>query len=268
MPKISPLAVVDPQAELADDVEVGPFCVIGPNVVVGAGTRLHNHVTLTGHTTIGRGNEIHANAVLGGGPQDRKYRGEPTRLEVGDGNIIREAVTMHTGTVLGGGLTRIGSHGLFMVNVHLGHDVHVGDHVIMANNTMIAGHVLVGNYVNIMGAVGIHHFVTIGEVAFIAGMSRIHHDVPPFVKVDGADLVRGVNDVGLKRAGYTDDDVEALDDACRRLFFREKPMTRTMAEFNMQNGLNPQVRRMIEFLQQRDMGRHGRYQESMRTKHG
>lgn len=264
--KISPLAVVDPQAQLASDVEVGPFCVIGPDVRIGPGCRLMNNVTIIGHTTIGKNNVFFPNAVIGAAPQDRKYKGAPTRLEIGDNNTIREAVTLHIGTEKGGGVTRVGNNNLLMVNVHLGHDVQLGSNGTLANNVMIAGHVVIGDYVNMAGGVGIHHFVTIGDFAFLGGYARIHHDVPPFLKIDGADVVRGLNKVGLARAGYTQADIEALDDACRRLFYREKPFAVALAEFDTLNGINPQVKRMIEFLRRRDAGRHGRYLESLRAK--
>jgi UDP-N-acetylglucosamine acyltransferase len=264
MAKISPLAVVDPKASLAEDVEVGPFCTIGPDVVIGPGTRLLSHVAIMGRVTLGRDNILYPNVVLGGPPQDKKYKGEPTRLEIGDGNILREAVTIHIGTPNGTGCTRIGSHNMFMVNVHLGHDVQLGDNCILANNVMIAGHVSVGDNVAMMGGVGVHHFVRIGEYSFVGGMSRIHHDVPPFCKIDGADEIRGLNQVGLKRAGFPEQDIEALEQAYRKLFFREKPFSVAMAEFDLNNGLNTHVRRMVEFLRERDMGRQGRYQESLR----
>lgn len=266
MPKISPHVVVDPKASLADDVEVGPFCVIGPDVTLGAGCRLLNHVTLAGRTNIGRDNIFHPNAVIGGAPQDKKYRGAPTRLEIGSGNIIREAVTIHTGTEKGGGITRLGDNNLLMINAHIGHDAQFGSHCIISNNVMIAGHVVCGDHVAMMGGVGVHHYVTIGDFAYLGGAARIHHDVPPFVKVDGADQTRGLNAVGLRRAGFNESDIEALEAACRALFYREKPFAVAMAEFDTMNGLNPHVKRMVEFLRRRDQGKHGRYLESLRGK--
>ena len=264
--KISPQAVVDPKAELAEDVEVGPFCVIGPNVQIGSGCRLVNSVTVMGHTSIGRDNVSYPNAVLGGPPQDRRYKGEPTRLVVGNGNTIREAVTLHIGTEKGGGITRVGDGNLLMVNTHLGHDVQMGSHCTVANNVMIAGHVIIHDYVNMAGGVGVHHLVIIGECAFIGGYARIHHDVPPYVKVDGADLVRGVNTVGLRRAGLSNEDIDALEEACRDLFYGEKSMAAALAEYDTMNGLNPRVKRLIDFLRQRDQGRHGRYLEARRAR--
>jgi len=264
--KISPHAIIDPKAQLASDVQVGPFCVIGPDVSVGPGCRLLNNVTLMGHMRLGSNNVIYPNVVLGGPPQDRKYRGAITRLEIGSNNVIREASTIHCGTEKGGGVTRVGDDNFIMVNVHIGHDAQIGSHCTFANNVMIAGHVVVHDCVAMAGCVGIHHFVTIGEYSFLGGFSRIHHDVPPFVKIDGADVVRGINTVGLRRAGFSEQDVEALEDACRRLFYHEKPFSVAIAEFEMANGMNTHVKRMIEFLRQRDLGVHGRYLEGLRAK--
>jgi UDP-N-acetylglucosamine acyltransferase len=265
--KISPLAVVDPQAQLADDVEVGPFCVVGPQVTLGSGCKLISHVVITGHTTVGRDNIFHPHCAIGGPPQDIKYRGAPTRLEIGNANTFREAVTIHRGSEKGGGLTRVGDGNFLMVNAHLGHDVQLGSRCILANNVMVAGHVVVGDNVAMMGLAGIHHFVSIGEFAFLGGASRIHHDVPPFVKVDGADEIRGVNTIGLRRGGFKDEDIDALEDAARRLFYsREKPFAVALAEFDTMNGLNPHVKRMVEFLRRRDTGKNGRYLEARRAK--
>lgn len=271
MPKISPLASVDSKACLAEDVEVGPFCLVGPDVKIGAGTRLLSHVVITGHTTIGEGNLFHPNCVIGGPPQDLKYKGEPTGLEIGNNNVIREAVTINTGTVYGSkvfgdGITRVGNNNLLMVNAHIGHDAQIGNRCILANNTMIAGHIVLGDNVILNGGVGVNAWVTIGDFAYIAGYSRVHHDVPPFVKVSD-DEVRALNELGLRRAGFSEEDIAALDAAGRRLFFaREKPFSAALREFDMLNGINPQVRKMIEFLRRRDQGRHGRYLESLRGK--
>lgn len=266
-PKISPEAQVDEKAEIAEDVEIGPFCVIGPDVKIGPGCRLLNNVTILGHTTIGRDNVFFPNSVIGAPPQDLKYRGAPTRLEIGDGNTFREAVTVHVGTEKGGGVTRIGSHNLLMINVHLGHDVQLGSRCVISNNTMIAGHVVIEDNVNMMGLVGIHHFVTIGRYAYLGGAARIHHDVPPFVKVDGEDKVRSLNTTGLKRSGsFSEEDILALRAAVRKLWFgKKKNFSAQLAAFDLMNGINPHVKVMVEFLQRRDKGKHGRYLESLRT---
>ncbi len=265
MPKISPLAVIDANAHLADNVEVGPFCVVGPNVVLGDGCKLLSHVVIEGNTTIGRDNVFHPYAVIGGAPQDLKYKGGPTKLEIGDGNVFRESVTIHIGTETGGGITRIGDKNLLMINAHIGHDAHIGSRCIISNNVMLAGHVVVGDCVAMMGGVGIHHFVTVGDFAYLGGYAQIHHDVPPFVKVADSDQIRGLNTVGLKRAGFSDTDIEALEQATRQLFYgRQKPFSVALAEFDTRNGINPQVKRMVEFLRQRNDGKHGRYLESKR----
>jgi UDP-N-acetylglucosamine acyltransferase len=267
MPKISPLSFVDPKACVADDVEIGPFCAVGPDVTLGPGNRLISHVAIAGHTTIGAGNTFYPNCVLGSAPQDKKYRGEPTRLIVGNKNNIREAVTIHLGTMLGGGVTRVGDGNLLMVNVHVGHDCQIGNNCILANNVMLAGHVCVGNNVVMSGAAGTHHFVSIGDFAFIAGAARIHHDVPPFMKVSDDDKVRALNSEGLKRAGFSPDDIEQVEEAARRLFFnREKPFAVALADFDTLNGLHPRVKELVDFLRRRDKGKNGRYLESLRVK--
>jgi UDP-N-acetylglucosamine acyltransferase len=265
MANISSLSSVDPKARLAPDVEIGPFCHVGPNVVIGPGCKLVSHVAISGHTTVGKKNTFHPNAVIGGPPQDKKYAGEPTRLEIGDGNDIREGVTIHIGTASGSKCTRIGNNNLIMANAHLAHDVQLGNDCVFANNVMIAGHVVCGSHVHMMGGAGVHHFVTIGDFAFIGGAARIHHDVPPFVKVDGADKIRGLNSVGLQRAGFSESDIEAMEEACRRLFYRRKPLAEAMGEFDTLNGINPHIKTLVEFLRRRDEGKHGRYLEKFRV---
>jgi UDP-N-acetylglucosamine acyltransferase len=270
MAKISPMAVVDPKANLADDVEVGPFCIIGPEVSIGAGSRLIGHVVVIGKTRLGKGNVVHPNAVLGDVPQDLKYKGETTGLEIGDNNTIRESVTVHLGTaygskINGGGITRIGDGNLLMVNTHVGHDAQIGSRCVIANNVMIAGHVVIGNGVILNGAVGINAWVTLGDLAYVGGAARIHHDVPPFVKVSDQDKIRALNTVGLRRAGISEPDIEDLEGAVRALFLnREKPFAAVMAEYGSMDDINPPLKQLIEFLRRRDLGKHGRYLESLR----
>lgn len=266
LPKISPHAVIDPHAEIAEDVEIGPFCVIGPEVTIDTGCRLLNNVTVLGRTTIGKDNVFFPNAVIGAAPQDKKYKGSQTRLEIGSRNVFREAASIHVGTETGGGITRIGNDGLYMVNCHVGHDAQIGNHAVFANNVMIAGHVLCEDFVWLAGGVGVHHFVTLGRNCFVGAYSRIHHDVPPFCKIDGADRVRGLNKTGLQRHGFSQDDIEALADAARNLFSKRKPIAVAMAEYDLSNGVNPHVRQLIEFLQRRDAGKHGRHLEGLRNK--
>ncbi len=262
--KIHDRAIIDPLAEIAEDVEIGPFCVIGADVKIESGCRLLNNVTIMGHTTLGKDNICFPNVVLGAAPQDKKYRAEPTRLEIGNSNLFREACTIHVGTEKGGGITRVGDNNLLMVNSHLGHDVRLGSNCVLANNVMIAGHVVCGDYLNMMGGVGVHHFCSIGDYAYIGGYARIHHDVPPFVKVDGSDEIRGLNTVGLRRAGYPDEDIKELEKAYRNLFGKRKPLSVAMNEYDIENGVNPQVKRLVEFLHRRNSGKHGRYLEGQR----
>jgi UDP-N-acetylglucosamine acyltransferase len=266
MPKIHPMSVIDPKAQLADDVEVGPFCVIGPDVTLEAGSKLLSHVVVTGITQIGKHNIFHPHCVVGDHPQDKKYAGAPTRLVIGDNNQIREGVTIHTGTEKGGGVTRVGSNNLLMVNAHIGHDAQFGDNNIISNNVMIAGHVVCGNNAVLSGGVGVHHFATIGDLCYIGGNARITRDVPPFCRVDHTNEVRDFNIVGLQRAGFTPGDIQEVEHAWRKIFRRGKgeSMAAAMSHFHLDNGINPHVKHLIEFLKRRDAGRDGRYLESLR----
>lgn len=270
-PSIHKLACVDPRAKIAEGVEIGPFCVVGPDVSIGAGTKLLNNVTITGHTKIGANNVIFPNAVLGAIPQDKKFRGETTYLEIGDSNHIRENVTIHLGTGDGGGLTKVGNGNLVMVGSHLGHDVLVGDNCVIANNVLIAGHVQLGNHVILSGAVGIHHKVTVGDFSYAAGMARLTHDVPPFVKVEEDDRIRAVNSLGLRRNGFRDDDVNAIEEAIWKLFLdKDRAPMNTVLRQIREGALpnlsgNAHVMRVVEFLERRNQGKHGRYLESHRA---
>ena len=266
LPRISPLAIVDPRATISDDVEVGPFCVVGPEVTLGPGNKLIGHVVITGHTMIGKNNVFYPNSVIGAPPQDLKFKGETSFLEIGDNNQIREAVTIHLGTEGGGSLTRIGSDNLLMVNAHIGHDTTLGDRCIIANNVMLAGHIVLGNNVVLNGGVGVTAFVTIGDFAYAAGYSQINHDVPPFMKVSDRDRVRALNTIGLRRGGVGEDDIAALEEAARELFGSRQPIAKTLQELAATNGsLNLRVRQLIDFLRRRDLGKHGRYLESLRA---
>jgi len=204
---------------------------------------------------------------LGSVPQDKKFRGEHSQLIVGNRNHFREAVTIHVGTAGGGGVTRVGSDNLLMVNVHLGHDVHLGSRCVIANNVMLAGHTVIGDNVVMSGASGTHHFVTVGDFAFIAAMARVHHDVPPFMKVSDDDKVRGINAEGLRRAGFDAGEIEQIEEVGRKLFFnREKPFAAALADFVARDGLPARVKYLVEFLERRNKGKHGRYLEGLRGK--
>lgn len=216
---IHPTALVDPTARIAATAEIGPWCVIGSGVSIGDRTVLQSHVVVEQRTRIGRGNEIFPFAYLGGTPQDKKFQGEDTFCEVGDNNQIREHATIHRGTGNGGGHTRVGNDNLIMGNVHIAHDCLIGNGCVIANNTMLAGHTVVQDWANIGGGAGIHHFVVVGTCAFVGAMARVSKDVPPFMIVEGNPAeVRGHNHIALARRGFTEEDIEAMKEAYKRLF--------------------------------------------------
>jgi UDP-N-acetylglucosamine acyltransferase len=222
MAKIHPTAIVHDGARLADSVEVGPYSIVGPDVTLGEGVRLLSHVNIEGVTEIGEDCEIHAFASLGGSPQHLGHKGEPTRLIVGARNVIREHVTMNTGTVAGGGVTRVGSDSLYMVGSHVAHDCVVGDRVTFANNATLGGHVQVGDFVFMGGLAAAHQFSRIGRYAFIGGVSAVTKDVIPFGSVWGVHAhLEGLNLVGLKRRGFSREEINDLRSAYRLLFAEE-----------------------------------------------
>lgn len=271
---IHPTSAVHPAATIGEGATVGPFCMIGPDVVIGRDCVIHNHVTIVGDTTIGDRCEIYPQAIIGAIPQDMKYRGEKTRLVIGDDNIFREQCTAHPGTAGGGGVTRVGNGNLFMAGVHIGHDVIISDHCILANLCLLAGHVLLEDYVVIGGHVGIHHFVTVGRYAMVAGMTKITADVPPFMTVAGTRTarqeVRMVNGVGLKRRNFTEEQIRNLKNAYMRLFSRRArsagvPMIQAIERLKCENP-DENVLYLCEFLLRSfECGRKGRYLESLRT---
>lgn len=219
MARIHPSAIVDTGAELAADVEVGPYAVIGPQVVLGEGTTVGPHAVIEGPTRIGRHNRIHAHVTLGGAPQDKKYRGEPTRLEVGDGNTFRECVTVNRGTVQDGGVTRIGHDNWVMAYVHIAHDCLVGDHTILANTTNLAGHVQIGDWVILGGCSQVHQFCKIGAHAMTGVSTVVLHDIPPFVMASGNTAqAHGMNTEGLRRRGFSAPSLAALRQAYKTLY--------------------------------------------------
>ena len=223
MTQIHPTALVDPKAELAADVTVGPFSIVGPNVRIGSGTQIGAHSTVEGHTTIGEGNNIGPYASVGGVPQDMKYRNEPTRLDIGDRNTIREFTTIHTGTVQDRGVTTIGSDNWIMAYVHIAHDCSVGNHTVFSSNAQIAGHVEVGDWAILGGMSGVHQFVRIGAHAMLGGASALVQDVPPFViaasdKSGNKATPHGVNVEGLRRRGFDAAQIAALRQAYKLLY--------------------------------------------------
>lgn len=221
MSLIHPTAIIHEGAELAADVQVGPYAVIGPHVRIGAGCVIGSHAVIDGHTTIGQGNRVFSFASVGQAPQDKKYAGEPTRLEIGNGNTIREFCTINTGTAQDEGVTRIGDDNWIMAYVHIAHDVRLGHHTVLANNATLAGHVQVGDHATIGGLSGVHQFVKIGAHAMIGFQAHVAQDVPPYMTADGHPLaVRAVNLTGLKRRGF-DEARQAMVRRMHRLLYRE-----------------------------------------------
>jgi len=219
--RIHPHAIVDPAAQLASDVEVGPFSIIGPQVEIGSGTIVKSHVVIKGPTTIGKNNTIYQFSSVGEDTPDLKYQGEPTRLEIGDHNVIREGVTIHRGTVQDRGATIIGSHNLIMAYVHIGHDSVVGNHTILVNNTALAGHVIVDDWAILSGFTLVHQHCHIGAHSFSGMGTAIGKDVPPFVMVYGNPAeAKSINAEGLKRRGFRKDDISALMHAYKLIYRR------------------------------------------------
>ncbi len=219
MTAIHPTAIVSPEAELDGSVSVGPYAVIGPGVHIGAGTTVGSHALLKGPATIGRDNRIFGFAVIGEDPQDKKYGGEPTRLEIGDRNTFREFCTVHRGTTQDKGVTHIGNDNWIMAYVHIAHDCVVGNDVICSNNTTLAGHVEVGDYVICSGFSAIHQFCRLGAHSFLGGFAAITRDVPPYVMVAGQPTApHGINSEGLKRRGFSTEQLRNLKDAYRILY--------------------------------------------------
>jgi len=262
---IADTACVDPRAELADDVEIGPYCVVGPEVRIGRGTKLIAHVCLFGATTLGESNVVSPFAVIGGDPQDVSYKGSATRVEVGDHNVIRENVTINRATEKEDGVTRVGSHNFLMAGSHVAHDCRLGDRITIANGTMLGGHVHVESHASLSGGVAVHHYVTIGGYSFVGGQSRIVHDVPRYMLVDGnPSKIRCINVVGLKRNGVGARGIDALHEA-HRLIYRAKMSPRHAAEILESHGhLVPEVASLLAFIQSQHEGKHGRARERWR----
>lgn len=263
---VDKLAAVDPRAELDDDVEIGPFCVVGPDVSIGRGTRLLNNVSVMGRVTIGQFNRIFPGAVIGGDPQDVSYRGSDTQVVVGDHNLIREGVTINRGTEKEDGLTTLGSDCYIMAGCHLAHDCRVGNRVIMANATLLGGHVHIHDDATISGGVVVHHFSTIGSFSFTGGLSRVLHDVPPYMLAEGnPSKPRCINIVALKRNNFSADAVRALAEAHRLLFRTKVGLDHTRELLRASDMLVPAVNHLLSFLQNQHEGRNGRGRDRRRA---
>lgn len=246
---IDPRAVISPQAHLASDVEVGPFTVIGPNVEIGAGTWIGPHAVINGPTRIGQGNKIFQFASLGDAPQDKKYKGEPTRLEIGDRNVFRESVTVNRGTTHDQGVTRIGSDNLFMAYSHVAHDCQVGDKVVLSNVATLGGHVEVGDWVIMGGLSAVHQFTKIGAHCFIANNAAVTRDVPPYVMAVGQPAEpHSVNSEGLKRRGFTPEQILNIRRAYRILYRSGLKLKDAMQQLESAAETQAEIKPFVEFI--------------------
>lgn len=246
---IDPKAVVDINAEIAEDVHIGPFSVIGPDVQIDSGTVIGPHVVIKGPTAIGKDNHIYQFASIGEDPQDKKYSDEITRLEIGDRNTVREFCTMHRGTQQDQGLTLIGSDNLFMAYTHVAHDCVIGDHVIMANGASIAGHVHLGDHAILGGFTLVHQFTQIGEYSFSAMGSAITQDIPPFVMVGGRPTrPHGINSVGMERNGISAEVIRQIRKAYKILYKTNMRLEDAIEEIEDLAGESNELSNMVSFL--------------------
>ena len=249
MSQISPDARVHPDAKLADDVVVGPFSIIGPDVEIGEGTIVRSHVVIEGHTRIGSHNDFKQFCSIGAEPQHKAYKGEPTRVEIGDRNIFREFVTIHRGTTIDNSITSVGSDNMLMAYSHIAHDCSVGDHVTMANGASLAGHTHVEDYCILGGFALIHQFCRIGEGAFIGYGSGVSKDVPPFVMASGYPAApHGINAEGMRRRAFSTEEIESMKDAYRVLYRSNLRLVEAQEKLAARADSCRAVRQFHEFL--------------------
>lgn len=249
MARIHPSAVVDSHASIADDVEIGAFSVIGPHVTLGPGSWIGPHVVINGHTTIGAENRIFQFASVGEVPQDKKYKGEPTQLVIGDRNTIREGCTLNLGTVQDGGITRIGSDNWIMAYVHIAHDCLIGNNCILANNATLAGHVHLDDWVFLGGFTTVHQFCHIGAHAMTAFTAAVAQDVPPYVTAAGNRAVpAGINSEGLKRRGFSSEGIMAIKRAYKTVYRQGLSLDEARAQLAAQAAENPDIQLFVDFI--------------------
>lgn len=264
---VAQTAVVDPKAQLGNGVRIGHFSVIGPDVKIEDGTQVDEHVVITGHCTIGENNHLFPGTVIGAQPQDTSYRDTPTRVVIGDNNIFREHCTVNRATEKEDGITEVGCDNYFMAGTHIAHDCKIGDRIVIANNGMLGGHVRIGNDVTIAGGVGVSHFASVGQLSFVSAMSRVLHDVPPYTIVDGQPTKpRAVNTIGLKRHGYTAEDIEVLTFAFKLLYRSRVGVDKARAEVYSRGPIRPVIKHLFDCVERSCSGRHGRGQDQRSKK--
>jgi UDP-N-acetylglucosamine acyltransferase len=254
--KVHPTAIIDPQAKVSPTAVIGPYSIIGADVEIGDETEVMGHVVIEGPTRIGKANRIFPYAAVGFACQDLKYQGEPTRLEIGDHNVIREFVTLHRGTAQGGGVTRIGSHNYLMAYVHVAHDCQLGSHIIMANGASLAGHVEVADYATVGAFCLIHQNCRIGSYSFLGSASLINKDILPYAKTSSSRdaAAYGANRVGLERRGLTSEDINELDQAFRLLSRSKLNTTQALEAMDAKGFRSPHVHALIQFIKTSERG--------------
>jgi UDP-N-acetylglucosamine acyltransferase len=241
-------AIIDSKAKISSNVDVGPYVVIGPDVEIDIDVIIQSHVTITGLTKIGKKNIFYPNSSIGSDPQDLKYKGEKTRLIIGDGNTIREHVTINTGTIQGGGITKVGNNNLIMIGAHIAHDCNVGNNIVMANNSAIAGHAVIEDFVVIGAKCGIQQFVRIGKLAMIGGMTGVSRDVIPYsVSIGNRNFLNGINIIGLRRIKTENKDIITLTEAYKEIF-KTKNLNNNLNALNNKYKDNHLVDEVIQFI--------------------
>lgn len=256
MPKeIHKTAIVSPKAEIDDDVYIGPFCIVGDGVSIKKGTRLMSNIVVEGNTEIGQECTIYPFAAIGLPPQDLKYKNEKTSLKIGKKNIIREYVTIHRASVGGDGLTEVGDSNFLMAYVHIAHDCKIGNSVIMANAATLAGHVLVEDFAVIGGLVAIHQFTRIGAYSMVGGFSGIGQDIPPYTMASGARAkLYGLNVIGLKRHGFSDEAINNLKKAYKILFREKRTLKEALKKIRSELPETPEIKHLLEFIEKNKRG--------------
>jgi UDP-N-acetylglucosamine acyltransferase len=248
-PQIDPTAKVDPSAKIGRGVRIGPYCIVGPHVEIGENCALESHVQLTGHTVIGARTTISAFAALGGAPQSTTYRGGETRLVVGADCVIREGVTMNRGSEDGGGLTEVGDHGFFMSYSHVAHDCRVGHHVVFANSATLGGHCIIGDYVFMGGLSAAHQFTWIGSHAMVSGLTGVRGDIVPFALASGVVCrLSGVNTIGMRRRGFSQESIRTVRNAFRELFWGSGAFALRVEAVEKSYGADENVAAVLAFI--------------------
>lgn len=269
MTRISPLAHIDPNAQLGNDIEIGPFCVVGPDVTIGDGCVLKSNVVIDGHTTIGERNRFFPGAVIGAEPQDYCYQGGPTRVEIGDDNLFREGVTVNRGADKEDGVTRIGNRNFLMANAHVAHNCHVFNNTILTNGVLLGGHVHVHDYAIVSGNTAVHHFTTLGTGAFVGGMCRVVQDVPPYMlsaSADNPEIVT-INVVGMRRRGISETAISCVRRAFK-LMYREHKKLEEIRSILLEEtgGVMPfELVTLLNFVEWSAKGKSGRGREAIRN---